>query len=163
VTRARSAWGNDSWEARVAPVVAAVEPHTAPETADRAARLAREIGTTLAFVSVRPRLSTAPRRDRDDRLSRDLFYSRKALDTAIAAAAKHGVMAYGEIVEGDPVRQIVEFAASRNAPVLVVGRRPETAGPSVSRQVVALSARPVVVATDPTVGAAGEHHPASVG
>ena len=154
MTKARSPWGDDPWEARVAPVVAAVEPHTAPETADRAARLARQIGTALAFVSVRPRLSTAPRRDRDEhRLSRDLFYSRKALDAALAAAAKHGVMAYGEIVEGDPVRQIVEFAASRNAPVLVVGRRQETAGPSVSRQVVALSSRPVVVAAERTGGA----------
>jgi len=59
-------------------------------------------------------------------------------------------MAYGEIVEGDPAPQIVEFAASRNAPVLVVGRRRETSGPSVSREVVALSARPVVVAAEET-------------
>jgi nucleotide-binding universal stress UspA family protein len=138
------------WDARVAPVVAAVEPQTAPETAERAARFARELGAPVAFVSVRPRLSTDARRDSERRLSRDLLLGRKALDTALAAAARHGVMAYGEIVEGDPAPQIVEFAASRNAPVLVVGRRRETSGPSVSREVVALSARPVVVAAEET-------------
>ena len=120
----------------------------------RAARLAREIGTALAFVSVRPPLPAVPRRDHDEhRLSRDLFYSRKALDTALAAAAKHGVMAYGEIVAGDPVTQILEFATSRNAPVLVVGQRRQAAEPSVSRQLIALSARPVVVAAEDTSGA----------
>jgi nucleotide-binding universal stress UspA family protein len=138
------------WDARVAPVVAAVEPQTAPETAERAARYAREHGAPVAFVSVRPRLSTDARRDSERRLSRDLLLGRKALDTALAAAARHGVMAYGEIVEGDPAPQIVAFAASRNAPVLVVGRRRETSGPSVSREVVALSARPVVVAAEET-------------
>jgi nucleotide-binding universal stress UspA family protein len=138
------------WDARVAPVVAAVEPQTAPETAERAARFARELGAPVAFVSVRPRLPTDARRDSERRLSRDLLLGRKALDTALAAAARHGVMAYGEIVEGDPAPQIVEFAASRNAPVLVVGRRRETSGPSVSREVVALSARPVVVAAEET-------------
>jgi len=138
------------WDARVAPVVAAVEPETAPETAERAARFARELGAPVAFVSVRPRLPTDARRDSERLLSRDLLLGRKALDTALAAAARHGVMAYGEIVEGDPAPQIVEFAASRNAPVLVVGRRRETSGPSVSREVVALSARPVVVAAEET-------------
>ena len=134
--------GDSVWGARVAPVVAAVEPRTAPATAERAARFARELGAPVAFVSVRPRLPTDTRRDGDEhRLSRDLLLGRKALDTALAAAARHGVMAYGEIVE---------FAASRNAPVLVVGRRRETSGPSVSREVVALSARPVVVAAEKT-------------
>jgi nucleotide-binding universal stress UspA family protein len=146
MTTSKSPWGGTPWDTRVAPVVAAVEPHTAPETAERAARCARELGTPVAFVSVRPHQPTVPRRDGDEqRLSRDLLLGRKALDTALAAAARHGVMAYGEIVEGDPAPQIVEFAASRNAPVLVVGRRRETSGPSVSREVVALSAGPVVV------------------
>ena len=105
--------GDSVWGARVAPVVAAVEPRTAPATAERAARFARELGAPVAFVSVRPRLPTDTRRDGDEpRLSRDLLLGRKALDIALAAAARHGVMAYGEIVEGDPAPQIVEFAAS---------------------------------------------------
>ena len=137
-----------------APVVAAVEPDTAPETADAAARLARELGAPLAFVSVRPSLPSPPRSACDERrATRDLFRSRKALDSAIAAAARHGVMSYGEIVEGDPSTQIVEFAASRNTPVLVVGKRAHPPEPSVSRQVIALSARPVVVAAERTSGA----------
>ena len=144
----RPPWGESPWDARVAPVVAAVEPHTAPETAERAARLAREIGTALAFVSVRPPLPAAPRRESEQRLSRDLLSGRTALDTALAAAAKHGVMAYGEIVEGDPATEILEFATHRNAPVLVVGQRGRTAEQSVSRQVIARSRRPVVVATE---------------
>jgi len=149
VSKARSSWGDHPWEARVAPVVAAVEQHTAPATAERAAQFAPELGTPVAFVSVRPRLATGPGRSCDEhRLSRDLFRSRNALDTALAAAARHGVMAYGEIVEGDPAPPLVEFAANRNAPVLVVGRRRDIAEPSVSRQVVALSARPVVVALE---------------
>lgn len=151
MTKSGSPWGDSVWDGRVAPVVAAVEPHTAPETAERAARFARELGAPVAFVSVRPHLPTDGRRESDGRrLSRDLLLGRKALDSALAAAARHGVMAYGEIVEGDPAPQIVEFAASRNAPVLVVGRRRETSGPSVSREVVALSARPVVVAAEET-------------
>lgn len=149
MTSAGSPCRDRPWDARVAPVVAAVEPHTAPETAERAARFARELGIPVAFVSVRPRLPRVPRHDGDERrLSRELFLGRKALDTALAAAARHGVMAYGEIVEGDPAPQIVEFAASRNAPVLVVGRRRQAADPSVSRQVIALSACPVVVAPE---------------
>jgi nucleotide-binding universal stress UspA family protein len=132
---------------RAAPVVAAVEEHTALQTADTAARLARERRTGLAFVSVRPSLPAVPRSARDERrLIRDLFRSRKALDAAIAAASRHGVSSYGEVVEGDPATEIVEFAARRNAPVLVVGRRRHTAGPGVSRDVIARSPLPVVVA-----------------
>lgn len=163
MTVARSPWGDYPWEAREAPVVAAVEPHTAPATAERAARFARELGTRVAFVSVRPRVPAVARDSDEHRLSRDLFLGRNALDVALAAAARHGVMAYGEIVEGGPAPQIVEFAASRNAPVLVVGRRQETAGPSISRQVVALSTRPVVVALEEPSDAGDRAHPRSQG
>jgi nucleotide-binding universal stress UspA family protein len=83
-------------------------------------------------------------------VTEELVLARKALDTAIAAASRQSVMSYGEIVEGDPATQIVEFAATRNAPALVVGRRCHTAEQSVSRQVIALSTLPVVVAPEPT-------------
>ena len=136
---------------RGAPVVAAVEPDTAPATADTAARLARELGTALAFVSVRHSALAVTRPAREQhRATGDLVLARKALDTAIAAASRHGVMSYGEIVEGDPATQIVEFAATRNAPALVVGRRHRPAEHSVSRQVIALSTLPVVVAPERT-------------
>src|SRR4029079_15441369 len=83
--------GDSVWGARVAPVVAAVEPRMAPATAERAARFARELGAPVAFVSVRTRLPTDTRRDGEEpRLSRALLLGRKALDIALAAAARHG-------------------------------------------------------------------------
>ena len=131
-----------------APVVAAVEAPTAPATADRAAQLARELGAPLAFVSVRPGPAGMGRGRH--RTNEELVLRRKALDTAIAAASSHGVMSSGEIVEGDPATQIVEFAATRNAHALVVGPRRRAPETSVARQVIALSRLPVVVAAEPT-------------
>ena len=88
MTKARSSW-DDPWEARTAPVVAAVEPHTAPATADRAARLAREIGTGLAFVSVRPRRPAVPRRDRDEERSGDVRHGRRGRQHRAEGDAAH--------------------------------------------------------------------------
>jgi nucleotide-binding universal stress UspA family protein len=133
-----------------APVVAAVEPPTAPATADKAARLARELGAPLAFVSVRPGPAVKGCVSDRQRMAEELVLRRKALDTAIAAASSHGVMSSGEIVEGDPATQIVQFAATRNAHAVVVGPRRRAAETSVARQVIALSRLPVVVAAKPT-------------
>jgi len=132
--------------ASAAPIVAAVEPQTAHVTADTAAGLARELGAPLMFVTVRPPLPAVlgePYYQR--RLTRDLFRSRKALDTALAAASRHAVMSYGEIVEGDAATEIVAFASARNAQLLVVGARHRRLVPSVSRRVIAASEQPVVV------------------
>ena len=130
-----------------APIVAAVEPQTADVTADTAARLARKLDAPLVFVTVRPSprgLLGSPYYER--RLTRDLFHSRKALDAALVAASRHGVMSYGEIVEGDVATEIVEFARTRGAQLLVVGARRRRLMPSVSRRVIGTSDRPVVVA-----------------
>lgn len=130
------------------PIVAAVEPQTARATADAAAKLARELGAPLIFVTVRPRLPAAlgnPYYER--RLTRDLFRGRKALDAALAAARSRGVMSYGEILEGDAATEIVELAKARNAQLLVVGGRRRRLVPSVSRRVIGRSEQPVVVAT----------------
>lgn len=143
--RSRSARDLDTG---AAPIVAAIEPQTAHVTADTAARLARELGAPLVFVTVRPRLPAvlgSPYYER--RLTRDLFRSRKALDAALAAASRHGVLSYGEIVEGDAAKEIVAFATARNAQLLVVGRRRRRLVPSVSRRVIGTSEQPVVVAT----------------
>jgi nucleotide-binding universal stress UspA family protein len=132
-----------------APIVAAVEPRTARATADTAARLARELGAPIIFVTVRPRPPTLlgePYYQR--RLTRDLFRSMKTLDTALAAASTHGVVAYGEILEGDMAAQVVEFARVRRAQLLVVsgsGRR--RLRPSVANRVIRTAGRPVVVAS----------------
>jgi hypothetical protein len=75
------------------PIVAAVEPSTAHGTADTAGRLARELGAPLVFAFVRPRrraILGAPYYQRP--LTRDLLRGRQTLDTALAAASRHGVM-----------------------------------------------------------------------
>ncbi len=148
---ARATWGRNT---DAAPIVAAVELETADATADAAAKLAGEFGAPLIFVTVRPRPPAVlgnPYYQR--RLTRDLFRSRKALDAALAAATRHGVMSYGEILEGRAASEILEFAAARKARLLVVGARRRRFMPSVSRRVIGSSARPVVVAA-PLVRAA---------
>ena len=105
-------------------IVAAVEPQTAHEVADRAAGLARTLGAPLVFVTVRPpppALLGEPYRERQ--LTRDLIRSRKTLDVALAAASRYGVMSHGVILEGDGATEIAEFASARNAQLLVVGER----------------------------------------
>jgi nucleotide-binding universal stress UspA family protein len=104
----------------VAPVVAAAEPQTARVTAGTAARLARRLGASLVFVSVRPR-RPALLNDRhpERRWIQDMLRSRKALDVALATASRNGVMAYGEILEGDDAVAIGEFAKARSAQLLV--------------------------------------------
>jgi len=145
-------------DARNAPILAAVEPQTAYMTAVTAARLARELRAPLVFVSVRPHLSAAlghPNYQR--RLTRDLLRSRKALDAAIAAASRHGVMSYGEILEGDVATTILDYALARSAQLLVLGSRRRRLVPSISRRVIDSSEQPVVIApmaqpAQPTVG-----------
>lgn len=129
-------------------IVAAVEPRTARAVGDTAARLARELGAPLVFVTVRPRVPTMlgdPYYQR--RLTRGLFRGRKALDTALAAASRHGVMSSGEILEGDTAAQIVEFARARRTRLIVIGQRRRRLRPSVFLRVIRASEQPVVVAT----------------
>jgi nucleotide-binding universal stress UspA family protein len=127
-----------------APIVAAIEPSTASATALAASRLARELGAPLVFVYVRPRMPAFlghPNYQR--RLTRELNRGRRALDLALAAAAEAGVMAHGEIVEGDASRRILEFAAGRRARLVVLGSR--RAGSGVSREVLRSATIPVVL------------------
>jgi nucleotide-binding universal stress UspA family protein len=134
--------------------VAAVEPRTARVVGETAARLARELGVPLIFVTVRAR-PPAILGDRyyQRRLTRDLFRSRKTLDTALAAASRHGVMSSGEILEGDAATRIVEFARARQIQLLVVGQRRRSLRPSVSLRVTRASGQPVVVAVMPATRA----------
>jgi nucleotide-binding universal stress UspA family protein len=103
-------------------IVAAVEPRTARTVGDTAARLARELNAPLVFVAVRPPL--ADRRDphSERRLTRGLFRAQKALDAALAAASRHGVMSTGEILVGDAAARIADFAIARQARLVVIGQ-----------------------------------------
>ena len=130
------------------PIVAAVEPRTARAVGHTAARLARELGAPLVFVTVRPSppaILGVPYYQR--RLTRELFRHRKALDTALAVASGYNVMSSGEILEGDTAARIVEFARARQARLIVIGQRRRRLRPSVSRRVIRASEHPVVVAT----------------
>jgi nucleotide-binding universal stress UspA family protein len=139
------------------PIVAAVEPSTAHVTADTAGRLARELGAPLVFIFVRPRPRAILGRPYYQRqLRRNLLRGRKTLDTAIAAARRHGVMPYGEFLEGDTATEIVEFARAREARLLVVGQRQHRLRPSISWRVMRASKLPVVVAGRETVRAPDE-------
>jgi nucleotide-binding universal stress UspA family protein len=134
------------------PIVAAVEPSTARATAVAASRIARELGAPLAFVYVRPRMPTFlghPNYQR--RLTRELNRGRHALDLALAASADAGVMAQGEIVEGDAPHRILEFADHRRARLLVIGPRRGGSGRSVSRRVLRAAKIPVVVQPPPAL------------
>jgi nucleotide-binding universal stress UspA family protein len=118
-----------------APIVAAVEPRTARMTADTAARIARELGAPLVFVTVRPPVPAGPGEPYHERRSlRDLFRSRKTLDVALATASRHGVTSYGEIVEGEAATEIAAFARARQARLLVIGRVVAAAAGEAARE-----------------------------
>jgi nucleotide-binding universal stress UspA family protein len=84
---------------RHAPIVAVVEAHSVRVMSEMAARLARALGASLAFVYVRPCRPATPGDTYQRSLSRDLVRGLKVIQAALAVATSHGVMAHGEIVE----------------------------------------------------------------
>jgi nucleotide-binding universal stress UspA family protein len=109
-----------------APIVAAVDGSTASTAAavETAVRLGAEMDAPLVFVYVRrgpPGLLGAPVYQR--RLTAAMARARHVLDRALRAAARAGIAAEGEILEGSPRKRILEFARDRGARLVVVGRR----------------------------------------
>jgi nucleotide-binding universal stress UspA family protein len=135
-------------QTRTAPIVVAVDGSAASTAAlDTAVRLASALSAPLVFVHVRrgpPAFVGEPVYQR--RLSAAMARARQALDRALRAAARAGVAAEGEILEGSPHRRIVELARDRGARLVVVGRRRRRLGRSVSGAVVRAARMPVVVA-----------------
>lgn len=129
------------------PVVAAVEPATACATAEVAAQLAHELRAPLTFIHVRPRPPAIDGSTRSQgQSSRALFGAQSALDVALPVATRWGVMAQGEIVDGDPIEELIDVATRRKARLVVVGSRGRRFRGSVSRGVLEASTVPVVVA-----------------
>ena len=133
-----------------APIVAAVDGSAASRAAvETAVRLGAEMHAPLVFVYVRrgpAGFLGAPVYQR--RLTAAMAPARRVLDRAVRTAARAGVAATGEVLEGSPRKRILEFARQRGARLVVVGRRRRRLGTSVSCAVVRAARRPVVVAQD---------------
>jgi nucleotide-binding universal stress UspA family protein len=133
-----------------APIVAAVDWSAASRAAvETAVRLGAEMDAPVVFVYVRRDPAAflgAPFYQR--RLSAAMAPARRVLDRAVRSAARAGVTASSEILEGSPRKRILEFARERGARLVVVGRRRRRLGRSVSCAVVRAAQRPVVVAQD---------------
>ena len=132
-----------------APIVAAVDGSAASRSViDSALGLAAELETPLVFVYVRrgPASSLgAPLYQR--RLTKAMAHASGILDGALAAAARAGVDAEGEILEGRPRKRILEFARDRGARLIVVGSGRRKLGPSVSGAISVSADGPVVVSS----------------
>jgi nucleotide-binding universal stress UspA family protein len=100
---------------RVAPIIAAIDGSPAGWSArDTAVRLAGELNAPLTFVYVRrgpAGFLGTPVFER--RLTRKMAEARRVIDHAVRSAARAGVEAEGEILEGSPPKRIVEFGRDR--------------------------------------------------
>jgi nucleotide-binding universal stress UspA family protein len=144
-----------------APIVAAVDGSTASTAVvDTAVRLGADMDAPVVFVYVRrgpAGFLGAPVYQR--RLTAAIARARHVLNQALRAAARIGVAAEGEILEGSPRKRILEFARDRRARLVVVGRRRRRIGRSVSCAVVRTARRPVVVAQGLTGSVVAEKAP----
>jgi nucleotide-binding universal stress UspA family protein len=119
---------------------------------DEAIDLAGDLDATIAFVFVRkppPAILGDPYYQRA--VTADLARARSAVAEAVETAARAGIEADAEILEGDPADELVSFADNCDADMIVVGSRGHgaLAGAvlgSVSRSVSQHANRPVVVA-----------------
>jgi nucleotide-binding universal stress UspA family protein len=128
-------------------VVAVDNTRAATAAAQAAVRLARDLAAPLVFVYVRRGPSPAVGRPYyQRRLDREMRAGRRALDAALAIAARGGVPATGEEIAGNPARRLVEFARLRGARLVVLGSRRRRLRRSVARDVIRSADRPVVVA-----------------
>jgi nucleotide-binding universal stress UspA family protein len=131
-----------------APIVAAIDDSSASgQAVDAAVQLADELNAGLTFVYVRRGplgLLGTPVFER--RLTAKMERARRVLDRALRSAARAGVNAEAEILEGSPQKRVTEFAGDRGARLVVVGSRRRKLGRSVSSRIVRAANRPVVVA-----------------
>ena len=119
---------------------------------DEAVELAAAAGANLTVVYVRhAQLPVLGEPVYQRSLSADLRQANEAVAIATGVAHTAGVEAEGEVLEGDPAKQILELARLRDVDLIVVGsrgrvpRRPLLG--SVSRDVLHDADRPVLVAT----------------
>jgi len=133
-------------------IVLAAKPEAdQPWITDAVARLAKQTSATVSVVAVDEveleRFSPAPR-------SVFVQGAREAVDSAVRRLADAGVEAQGTVLPGRPIEGIMEFAAQRQADLIVVGAsgRPAVAERllgSVPLQLIEKASRPVLVVTRP--------------
>jgi nucleotide-binding universal stress UspA family protein len=84
---------------------------------------ARLLGVPVTFIYVRHPITLLGEPYYQRRLSGQLAHARAALDEAMDVAERVGVEADCEIVEGDPVDELVRAARYQEADLIVVGSR----------------------------------------
>ena len=132
----------------VSPIVAAVDGSEASQAAvEEAVRLGNDLDAPVVFVHVRRGpAGFFGEPVYQQRLTKKIARARRTLERAVSAAARAGVSAEGEILEGSPRTRIPEFARDRGARLVVVGSRKRRLGRSVSSGIVRSAEWPVVVA-----------------
>jgi nucleotide-binding universal stress UspA family protein len=121
---------------------------------DEALELAHEVGAHVTFAFVRkppPSLLGYPYYDR--LLSHELSSAREALAEATERARVAGIDSQSEILEGDPIGEILSVADNHRADLIVMGSRGRGAFAgallgSVSSGVVQHAGIPVLVAKE---------------
>ena len=135
-------------------IVIAIDGSSAASVAARfGIELASEHDAYTVFVLVAPEVDVVPTGcfGLTAHLPHELSaLDRKPLDNALALAAEADVDARAELLRGDPVDEIVAFADSFEADLIVVGSRGHGALASallgsVSRGILSETRRPVVV------------------
>ena len=115
--------------------------------------LAHQMGADVTFVAVRPTpLPVFGDPFYQRKVSEDLAQLRPAIVAAVREADELDVVAEYEILEGNPVEEIVRLARLRDADMIVIGSRGRGAVTSavlgsVSQGVIHAADRPVLVVT----------------
>jgi nucleotide-binding universal stress UspA family protein len=106
-------------------LLVAIDGSTGSDAAiDEALELAREVGARVTFAFVRKPPSSLLGYPYYERLLRnELATAREATADAIRKALEAGVESASEILEGDPVDEILSFADNERADLIVMGSR----------------------------------------
>ena len=136
-------------------LLVAIDGSTGSDAAiDEALELAREVGARVTFAFVRKPPSSLLGYPYYERLLRnELAMARETTDDAMRKALDAGVESASEILEGDPVDEILSVADNRGVDLIVMGSRGRgaVAGAllgSVSSAVVQHANVPVLIAKE---------------
>jgi nucleotide-binding universal stress UspA family protein len=106
-------------------IVVAIDGSEGSEAAiQEAIQLASAVGAQLTFAYVRkPPSSLLGSPYYECHLARDLGWARAQVDAALERAREANLEARGEVLEGNPVDEILSFADNSRADLIVMGSR----------------------------------------